>query len=55
MFFFFYLLVHEIQGLRGFLPGSHMCGGLPTEDAVGKVMKFKFLEVRKGAVHGDSR
>lgn len=33
------------QGLRGFLPGSHMCGGLPTEEAVGKVMKFKFLEV----------
>ncbi|CAM9538396.1 unnamed protein product, partial [Hapterophycus canaliculatus] len=34
-----------VEGLRGFLPGSHMCGGLPTEDAVGKVMKFKFLEV----------
>ncbi|CAM9110511.1 unnamed protein product [Ectocarpus sp. 12 AP-2014] len=34
-----------VEGLRGFLPGSHMCGGLPTEDAVGKVMKYKFLEV----------
>eukprot|EP00752_Nemacystus_decipiens_P017500 g15688.t1 len=34
-----------VEGLRGFLPGSHMCGGLPTEEAVGKVMKFKFLEV----------
>lgn len=33
------------QGLRGFLPGSHMCGGLPTEEAVGQTMSFKFLEV----------
>lgn len=46
-FFFFHSCAS--QGLRGFLPGSHMCGGLPTEDAVGKVMKFKFLEVRQAA------
>lgn len=34
-----------VEGLRGFLPGSHMCGGLPTEEAVGQTMSFKFLEV----------
>ncbi|CAN0473425.1 unnamed protein product, partial [Laminaria digitata] len=37
--------VFFVQGLRGFLPGSHMCGGLPTEEAVGQTMSFKFLEV----------
>lgn len=34
-----------VEGLRGFLPGSHMCGGLPTEDILGTTMSFKFLEV----------
>ncbi|CAM9232418.1 unnamed protein product [Sphacelaria rigidula] len=34
-----------VEGLRAFLPGSHVCGGLPTDDVIGKVMQFKFLEV----------
>ncbi|CAM9471000.1 unnamed protein product [Discosporangium mesarthrocarpum] len=34
-----------VEGLRAFLPGSHMCGGLPDEEAVGKTYTFKFLEV----------
>lgn len=33
------------QGLRGFLPGSHMSGATPKEDIIGKVLSFKFLEV----------
>lgn len=35
------------QGLRGFLPGSHMSGGSPKEDIIGKVLPFKFLEVSR--------
>jgi small subunit ribosomal protein S1 len=27
------------MGLRGFLPGSHLCGVLPTEDIVGTVRR----------------
>eukprot|EP00612_Vaucheria_litorea_P003346 CAMPEP_0171462592 /NCGR_PEP_ID=MMETSP0945-20130129/6567_1 /TAXON_ID=109269 /ORGANISM="Vaucheria litorea, Strain CCMP2940" /LENGTH=351 /DNA_ID=CAMNT_0011989147 /DNA_START=178 /DNA_END=1233 /DNA_ORIENTATION=- len=36
-----------VQGLRAFLPGSHICGGTPSEDLIGKSLSFKFLEVNK--------
>ena len=26
-----------VHGLRGFLPGSHLCNALPTEDIIGQV------------------
>ena len=35
----------EVEGLRAFLPGSHLCGGQPTEELVGTKLPFKFLEV----------
>jgi len=35
------------MGLRGFLPGSHLCGVLPTEDIVGTTLQLKFLEVNQ--------
>ncbi|CAM9094353.1 unnamed protein product [Phaeothamnion confervicola] len=34
-----------VEGLRAFLPGSHLCGGLPTEEVIGQKLPFKFLEV----------
>ncbi|CAM9160283.1 unnamed protein product [Choristocarpus tenellus] len=34
-----------VEGLRAFLPGSHMSGGLPTDEQVGEIHAFKFLEV----------
>jgi len=34
-----------VQGLRAFLPGSHLAGRLPTEDLVGETLQLKFLEV----------
>jgi len=34
-----------VEGLRAFLPGSHMVGGVPSEEAVGLKLKLKFLEV----------
>jgi len=34
-----------VEGLRAFLPGSHLTGQLPTEDLVGQTLKLKFLEV----------
>ncbi|CAM9580623.1 unnamed protein product, partial [Chrysoparadoxa australica] len=34
-----------VQGLRAFLPGSHLCGGIPDESLVGTTLSFKFLEV----------
>jgi small subunit ribosomal protein S1 len=34
-----------LEGLRAFLPGSHLSGQLPDEDLLGKTLKVKFLEV----------
>lgn len=34
-----------VEGLRAFLPGSHLAGMLPDENLVGQVLKLKFLEV----------
>jgi len=36
-----------VEGLRAFLPGSHLAGQLPTEDLVGQNLKLKFLEVNQ--------
>jgi small subunit ribosomal protein S1 len=36
-----------VEGLRAFLPGSHLAGQLPTEDLVGQKLKLKFLEVNQ--------
>jgi len=32
-------------GLRAFLPGSHLCGQLPSEELIGNKYPLKFLEV----------
>ncbi len=37
----------EVNGLRAFLPGSHLCGALPTEDIIGQSFRLKFLEVNQ--------
>mmetsp|Transcript_19695 Transcript_19695/g.30892 ORF Transcript_19695/g.30892 Transcript_19695/m.30892 type:complete len:392 (+) Transcript_19695:68-1243(+) len=37
--------VVDIQGLRGFLPGSHLVGGQPSEESIGQSLRLKFLEV----------
>merc|ERR1711935_407272 len=34
-----------VEGLRAFLPGSHLTGQLPTGDLIGQTLKLKFLEV----------
>lgn len=34
-----------IEGLRAFLPGSHLAGQLPTEELIGQRLPMKFLEV----------
>lgn len=34
-----------VQGLRAFLPGSHLAGQLPDESLVGVTLPLKFLEV----------
>lgn len=34
-----------VEGLRAFLPGSHLAGQLPSEDLVGQKLPMKFLEV----------
>lgn len=34
-----------VSGLRAFLPGSHLCGQLPSEDIIGTTLPLKFLEV----------
>mmetsp|Transcript_9388 Transcript_9388/g.12346 ORF Transcript_9388/g.12346 Transcript_9388/m.12346 type:complete len:420 (-) Transcript_9388:304-1563(-) len=34
-----------INGLRGFLPGSHFVGGYPSEDLIGQKFPAKFLNV----------
>jgi small subunit ribosomal protein S1 len=36
-----------VEGLRAFLPGSHLAGQLPTDDLVGQMLPLKFLEVNK--------
>merc|ERR1712232_1111953 len=38
-----------VEGLRAFLPGSHLTGQLPTEDLIGQTLPFKFLEVTQDA------
>jgi small subunit ribosomal protein S1 len=34
-----------VEGLRAFLPGSHLSSQLPDEDLIGKTLPLKFLEV----------
>ena len=36
-----------VEGLRAFLPGSHLAGQLPNEDLIGQTLKLKFLEVNQ--------
>lgn len=36
-----------VEGLRAFLPGSHLTGRLPDEDLVGQRLPLKFLEVNQ--------
>lgn len=36
-----------VEGLRAFLPGSHLAGQLPTDDLVGQKLELKFLEVNQ--------
>jgi len=36
-----------VEGLRAFLPGSHLTGQLPTEDIIGQTLPLKFLQVDK--------
>lgn len=36
-----------VEGLRAFLPGSHLTGQLPTEDLIGQKLELKFLEVNQ--------
>lgn len=36
-----------VQGLRAFLPGSHLTGQLPTEELIGQTLPLKFLEVNQ--------
>eukprot|EP00526_Cylindrotheca_closterium_P010221 CAMPEP_0113654008 /NCGR_PEP_ID=MMETSP0017_2-20120614/28917_1 /TAXON_ID=2856 /ORGANISM="Cylindrotheca closterium" /LENGTH=410 /DNA_ID=CAMNT_0000567107 /DNA_START=65 /DNA_END=1297 /DNA_ORIENTATION=+ /assembly_acc=CAM_ASM_000147 len=36
-----------VEGLRAFLPGSHLAGQLPNEDLVGQTLQLKFLEVNQ--------
>jgi len=38
-----------VEGLRAFLPGSHLTGALPDEDLVGTTLPLKFLEVNQEA------
>lgn len=38
-----------VEGLRAFLPGSHLSGILPTEELVGHFLPLKFLEVNQEA------
>jgi len=37
----------NVHGLRAFLPGSHLCGAVPTEDIIGQTFRLKFLEVNQ--------
>jgi small subunit ribosomal protein S1 len=36
-----------VEGLRAFLPGSHLTGRLPDDDLVGQILPLKFLEVNE--------
>jgi len=36
-----------VDGLRAFLPGSHLAGQLPTDDLIGQTLALKFLEVNQ--------
>merc|ERR1712028_120420 len=36
-----------VEGLRAFLPGSHLAGKMATEDLVGQILPLKFLEVNQ--------
>jgi len=36
-----------VEGLRAFLPGSHLTGRLPDEDLIGQSLPLKFLEVNE--------
>lgn len=36
-----------VEGLRAFLPGSHLTGQLPDEDLIGNNLQLKFLEVNQ--------
>ena len=36
-----------VQGLRAFLPGSHLTGQLPDENIIGQTLPLKFLEVNQ--------
>jgi small subunit ribosomal protein S1 len=36
-----------VEGLRAFLPGSHLTGRLPDDDLVGQRLPLKFLEVNQ--------
>ena len=38
-----------VEGLRAFLPGSHLAGQLPTESIIGSRLPLKFLEVNQEA------
>merc|ERR1712194_885980 len=34
-----------VEGLRAFLPGSHLAGKMATEEIIGEILPLKFLEV----------
>jgi|UniRef100_A0A7S0Y7D5 small subunit ribosomal protein S1 len=36
-----------VEGLRAFLPGSHLAGKMATEELIGEVLPLKFLEVNQ--------
>ena len=36
-----------VEGLRAFLPGSHLSGRIPDEDLIGETLPLKFLEVNQ--------
>ncbi len=38
-----------VEGLRAFLPGSHLSGMMATEDMIGSKIQLKFLEVNQEA------
>jgi len=38
-----------VEGLRAFLPGSHVAGQIPNDDLIGQSLPLKFLEVNQEA------
>merc|ERR1712166_1166678 len=36
-----------VEGLRAFLPGSHLAGKMATDDLIGQILPLKFLEVNQ--------